>query len=236
MRFGAIHTPRPAGIARLSSRVGAPSSPIPNWLARFPPDGDPLGNDDFGDCVDAADCQIIRIMGGKADRAMALARYTQTGFDLATGQPDNGSDTRADMLNWCAAPIVDLSGKAWPIYWASADHTDEADVENALRLFPLLITVGLPAPIANDPERWSEPPQPGWTADEAHRIVLGYRDDKGWWVRTWGSDYAVSPALLRLMLLAVDIPIPRPASAPSELQIDGLDYAALEADLAALAA
>ena len=72
-------------------------------------------------------------MGGKANRAMALARYgMMTGFNPTTGQPDNGSDTSADLLNWCAAPIVDLDGRPWPIYWASVDHTDLAGVRAAL--------------------------------------------------------------------------------------------------------
>jgi len=234
MRFGAIHSAHPAGLPRLSARAGLTPVPIPNWLARFPADGDPLGNDDFGNCVDAADCQIIRLMGGRADRAMALARY-QMNTGCPPG-PDNGSDTVVDMRNWCAAPIVDLSGQPWPIYWASADHTDVSEIGLALARFPLLITIGLPAAIADAPERWGDPPQSGWTPDEAHRVVLGFEDGRRWWVRSWGLDFAVDPDLLRLMLLTVDVPIPHPSAAPPELRLDGLDYAALSADLAAIAA
>lgn len=237
MRFGAIHAPRPDAIARLSARGALTEAPIPNWFARFPADGDPLGNDDIGNCVDAADCQIVRLMGGRANRQMAMARYAMmTGFDPATGQPDNGSDTSADMVNWCAAPIVDLDGRPFPIYWASVGHTDMAGVGGALARFPLVVTIGLPNQIAQYPERWREPPYPGWTADEPHRVVLGNRTGAGWWLRSWGLDYPTHPDLLRLMLLAVDVPIPHPAAVPPELQWAGLDYAALAADLATISA
>jgi hypothetical protein len=236
-RHGAIHTPRPDGIARLAARMGMAEAPIPNWFARFRADGDPLGNDQFGDCADAADCQLIRLWGGRADRAMALSRYQMnTGFDPATGQPDNGTDTSQDMASWCAAPILDLDGRPRPIYWAWVDHADETEIRAALARFPLAISVGLPAAIADDPDRWGEDPQPGWTPDEGHRIVLGFMNDRGWLVRSWGEDYTVSFALMRLMLLAVDVPIPHPATAPAELQWSGLDYAALARDLATLRA
>ncbi len=177
-RHGAIHTPRPDGIARLAARMGMAEAPIPNWFARFRADGDPLGNDQFGDCADAADCQLIRLWGGRADRAMALSRYQMnTGFDPATGQPDNGTDTSQDMASWCAAPILDLDGRPRPIYWAWVDHADETEIRAALARFPLAISVGLPAAIADDPDRWGEDPQPGWTPDEGHRIVLGFMND-----------------------------------------------------------
>lgn len=238
MRHGAIHRPRPAGIARLTARVSLNAAlPIPNWFAKVPADGDCLGNDMYGDCVDAADCRLIQLWGGRIDRSIALSRYHQmTGFDIATGRPDDGSDTAADMASWCAAPILDLDGKPWPIYWASVDHTNETDIRAALAKGPLLITVGLPQAIADDPERWCENRQPGWAPDEAHRVVLGFADARGWRVRSWGRDYVVSRDLMRLMLLAVDVAIPHPASAPAHLEWAGLDYAALEADLAKLLA
>jgi hypothetical protein len=237
VKRGAIHTPRPPEIARLAARLAAPPTSGPNWLARWPADGDALGNNDYGDCCDAADCQLIRLWGGRTDTSIALGRYQQmTGFDPKTGLPDNGSDTSADLAAWCAAPIIDLDGKSWPIYWASVDHTDETEIRAALTRFPLAISVGLPAAVADNPERWCEAPEAGWTADDGHRLVLGFVDAKGWHVRSWGEDYVVSFALMKLMLWAVDVPIPHPVAAPAELRWAGLDYAALESDLAALAA
>lgn len=237
MRHGAIHAPRPAGVARLRDRATVPSGLAVNWLERFPADGDALGNDRVGNCVPAADCQLIRLWGGAADGALALARYQMmTGCDPATGLPDVGTDTAVDMLSWCAAPILDRDGRPWPIYWASVDHTDETAIRLALTRFPLAITIGLPRAIADDPDRWSAAPGVGWTPDEPHRVVLGHADASGWRVRSWGEDYVVSPALMRLMLLAVDVPIPHPAAAPAHLELEGIDFAALEADLGALLA
>lgn len=237
MKRGAIHTPRPAGVARLAARATLAQAPVPNWFALAPADGDCLGNDVYGNCVDAADCRLIQLWGGKIDKSIALNRYRQmTGFNLVTGLPDNGSDTSADMASWCAAPILDLDGKPWPIYWASVDHTDEEEILAALARLPLAVTIGLPAAIADSPERWSEAPQHDWTAGEGHRVVLGSAGDRGWRVRSWGRDYTVSYDLMRLMLLAVDAPIPHRAAAPAELQWSGLDYTALEADLATLTA
>lgn len=239
MRFGAIHSQPPAMVPRLHSRLdmrGAPVQPR-NWFATVPPDGDPLANDDYGCCVPAADFQLARIWGGKVDRSLVLNRYRLiTGFDPATGQPDNGTDTATDMRQWIAAPILDLDGKPWPIYWATVDQTDEGAIRLALRRFPLRIVIGLPAAVAQDPDRWARPPEPGWTKDEPHCVVLGNVWAGGWQVRSWGSDYTVNFDLMRLMLMAVDVPIPHPSAAPPQMEWAGLDLAALDADLASLSA
>lgn len=219
LRHGALYQPHPPDLPRFP-RALAPV-PIPNHFLHYQADGDALNNDRYGCCVPAADVQIARLWGARCDGTTVLNRYRQTGFDPATGIPDNGTPTADDMLNWAAAPILDLDGRPWPIWWRSVDHTDEGAIRHALARFPLVITLGLPVQIAQEPERWNEPPQPGWTADEGHRVVLGYAEGDVWWVRTWGIDYAVSPELMRLMLLTVDVPIPHPAGVPAELQLAG---------------
>jgi hypothetical protein len=222
LRHGALLAPRPPTVKRLTA--GAPQAPLTNWLTRFKADGDPLGNDQYGCCVDAADIQIMRLWGARCDTSIVLNRYRQTGWNPATGVPDNGTPTSADMLNWVAAPVLDLDLKPWASAWATADHTDDDEIRSALARFPLRITIGLPASIAQFPERWCQAPDPSWTPDEAHEVVLGFADASGWWVRTWGLDYAVSPAMMKLMLLAVDVPIPHPSTVPPELQLAGEDF------------
>jgi hypothetical protein len=106
-RRGAIYRPAPpfvrpfhhtAGLVRLT----APSSA--DWHAKAPANGDALGNDQYGCCVEAADYQIIRLRRANAwgdtwkpTKDMLLTRYGgETGFDPQTGLPDEGTDTATD--------------------------------------------------------------------------------------------------------------------------------------------
>lgn len=208
------------------ARAVAPTV-IPNWFLRFPADGDALRNDELGNCVAAARCQMIRLWGGKADASLSEALYTEWGgYDPRTGQPDNGLDPLQVMFASCAAPGVDAAGKPWPILWTKADPANTAEIRAALEVYPLELTLGLPAAIADYPERWRDPPALGMKPDLGHRVVLGNETAEGWIVRSWGLDWVVHPDLMRVMLLAVDVPIP--TSAPN-LMRTGIDYAAFAA-------
>lgn len=236
-KHGSIITPRPAGLPHLSARAAPVTAAPVNWFANHKADGDMLGNDRWGDCDPAADFRIIELWGGQCSRSLALGRYSLlTGFNPADESTDQGTDTNQDLAAWCSFPIYD--GKTtWPIYWAQIiDPPDLGTVARALTRFPLLATILLPPAIANSPELWCGVmgTGPSWVPSEAHRVVLGAWDGQAWTVRTWGMDVTVSMGMLEQMLCVVDVPIPHPASAPDELNLEGIDFDALTADLAQL--
>lgn len=223
MKFGAIHNQAARDATPIPRLPRAVHRTIPNHFLKFPADADALGNQRVGNCVTAARCQMIRLWGGTANEDMAVTLYTEwSGYDPRTGVPDNGVDTLHAMFASVASPIVDTSGTEWPVQWFKAHHTDEDEIRAALALYPCEITIGLPREIAQEPEQWREPPDPNWTPDEQHRVVLGFVNDDGWWVRTWGLDYPINPELMRLMLLAVDVPVPGIGS----LVLDGTEFMA----------
>lgn len=232
MKHGSIITPRPPGLPHLSHRATAVLPAPVNWFKKSA-DGNMLGNDQYGDCDPAADFRIIQLWGGACTQTLALARYTQlTGFDAAIPSTDQGTDTNQDMKAWCSFPIFD-GQNSWPIYWAQIDGSDLDQVGRALTRFPLLITFLLPVAIADKPELWagSVGTGPAWVPSEGHRVVLGGWTGTNWIVRTWGMDVLVSPAIMALMLAVVDVPIPHPLAAPDELNLDGIAFDALAADL-----
>lgn len=225
-RHGAIHNQAARDATPIPRLPRAIRRTIPNHFLKFPADADALANDRVGNCVTAARCQMIRLWGGTADEALAIRLYTAWGgYDPHTGTPDNGIDTLHAMFASVASPVVDSAGRQWPIRWAKAHHTDEDEIRAALARWPLEVTIGLPRQVAQEPGRWSEAPEPGWTADEPHRVVLGFEDGAGWWVRSWGLDVPIHPDLMRLMLLAVDVPIP--VDGVEALALDGVDFGGL---------
>lgn len=240
MKHGSIITPRPRHLSHLRSRTKAGTfHPQPvNWFVK-PPDGDLLGNDDYGDCDPVADFRLIQKWGGQCSKELALNRYTQlTGFSRNDPATDQGTDTNADMMSWCAFPIFD-GGRAWPIYWAAIESTDYDQIHRALQRFPLLITIVLPKAVEQNPELWRGMPGGSsgmWEPTEPHRVLLGGWDGSYWTIETWGMHVPVSEAMMELMLTpgCVDVAIPHPDVAPDALNLDGIDFASLEIDLAAM--
>ena len=108
MKLGARHRPQPLAVRPLSQRASLHlmiPPPHVDWHAKCPPDRDALSNDKYGCCVEVADYRIIQmrkaVMWGDATKPLVadiLARYSAlTGFNITTGQPDNGTDAVADM-------------------------------------------------------------------------------------------------------------------------------------------
>ncbi len=225
MKHGSILSERPAALAHLNARAAdtAAFKPI-DWFKDHPPDGDPLGNDDFGCCDPAADFRLIQLWGGECDQHLVLNRYSQlTGFSAAVASSDQGTDTNLDLRSWCAFPIFD--GKvSWPIYWAQVAPVNGREVLRALQRVPLLGTIILPKAIDQSPEKWADPPGSGddWIPSEAHRVVIGGWDGTFWKVRTWGMDVKVHPMTMGLLLSGgiVDVAIPHPACAPEALYLE----------------
>jgi hypothetical protein len=127
--------------------------PSADWHAKCPADGDALSNDKYGCCVEVADSRIIQmrkaVMWGDATKPLVsdiLGRYTAlTGFNLVTGQPDNGTDTVADMQSWCTHGIR-ISDQTLDVpYWSMAHPTDQNEVNLAIaHTGPVAITMLLP--------------------------------------------------------------------------------------------
>ena len=238
-RFGALHTPAPPEVPYLSARSRMDRMGVPrrgDWFAECPPDGDMLGNDVMGNCVPVANLRLIEVWGGVALLEDAVARYTYlTGYDPATGLPDDGTDTAKDMLNWAAAPIVS-GGRDWPILWTVVSPRNQADLAIALSATPILTTLLLPEAVRDDPEAWQRPPGtgPGWEPQYGHRVLAGKFDAWTRWVRTWGEDVQVHPDFWAAYAVACDVPIL--ITAATTLTISGLEYRRIEADMRLLTA
>ena len=244
MKHGSIITPKPSQVPEFKLRTmtthatAPPIQPV-NWFKDCPPDGDALGNDDFGCCDPAADFRIVQLWGGKCSKDLVLNRYEQlTGFRSDIPSTDQGTDTNMDMRSWCSFPIYDGT-KAWPTLWAQIPSNDLSQALTALQRFPLLVTLALPVAVADYPERWVLPPGSGagWAPTEGHRVVLGGWDGSNWLVRTWGTDVPIGDAMFRLMLGpgVFDVPIPEP-SLQDRFDLEGISFDALEVDLRLLVA
>jgi hypothetical protein len=249
MKLGAIHRPAPPAIRPLAERASLSLMTAPaavDWHAACPADGDMLGNDRFGNCVPVAELRAIQMRranaGGdqwKPAEAQALGLYGRlTGFNPATGQPDDGTDTAAAMTTWCSTGIrVNSQDEDVPL-WASVDPANLEHVRLAIAYTgPVQITLALPQ-AAQDLAVWAEAPGfgPAWAARSwgCHRVISGKYDGPEFVVRTWGHDLAVHPKFWSAYVLAVDATLSREWLDTTGLAPSGLDWTALEHDLAVL--
>ena len=239
LRTGCNPTDRPTSIQPLTARAVLAELPKPrNWATACPADGNLYANDRYGCCVPVADFRYIEAVLANADGSPAwkpsqnaiLARYAAlTGFDPVTGQPDNGTDTSADLVAFCRDGIAlpDLQRVIVPL-WASVDPTRLDHVEAALGLAPCPVSLRLPVGwdrIEDDLDAWNG--TPGTPTDEFHRVLLVAPRV----VRTWGMDVAMSEAWWDQCVVAVDFLGVRDA-----LPALALDWEALVADAAGLGA
>lgn len=249
MRLGAIYRPAPLAIRPLAVRAGLhlmTAPPRADWYAKAPADGDSLGNDRYGCCVPVADYQLIRVHRANAwgdswkpTTDMTLGRYAaMTGFDPATGQPDNGTDTADDLTAWCCHGIrIDSQNLDVP-RWAVINPAEPEHVNLAIaHLGGIQITISLPA-AAEDPSIWSKAPgtgpswQPGTLGQ--HRITSSKYDELTRTVRTWGLDIEMHPEFWSRYVIATDAILSREWLDATGLTPDDLDWDALTGDLAAL--
>ena len=249
MRLGANHTPAPAPIRPLAERAQLHlMKPNPaDWFRAIPADGDPRANDRFGDCWPLARrwCIALRRATAAGDTtppavADVLADYaTLTGFDPATGQPDDGTDTSAGMTAWITKGVR-VNDQTLDIpHWVTVDPTNDAHVALAIDCAgPLMATWRLPMAM-QDPAVWSQAPGTGtdWTTVWGeHEVCLAATDGEALcWVRTWGNDLEVHPDIRRRFMIGVDVPLDLSVGGwlqTTGLTPMGLDYAALRADVA----
>lgn len=252
MQLGAIHRPAPAAIVQLRQRARLDlmqAPPSADWFAKCPADGDYLGNDLHGNCVPVADYRIIQIrrMNVFGDRwkpttAMTLDRYAKlTGFNPITCLPDDGTDTAADMTDWCTKGIQVNAQDIDVSLWTAINPNDVQHVKiGVAHIGPLAVTLALPLAF-QDLKRWASVPGFGvdWAAASwgFHRVVLGKYDGDVFTLRTWGQDLELHPAAWRSYVVAVDAPLSRVSWLdPTGLSPSGLDWDALHSDMLKLAA
>lgn len=250
MKLGALHRSAPASVphldtrARLSLMVAPPSA---DWFSACPADGDTLGNDRVGDCVEVTDYRIIQVRRANAwgdawkpTEDQCLARYAAlTGFDPITGQPDNGTPTDVDMTDWCTKGIrLDTQNLDVP-HWTVVDPQNVQHVNLAIAHGgPVAITINLPLGAQN--LDWNVAPGTGadWAPGSwgAHRVLAGKYDGETRTVRTWGRDIIMHPEFWARYVISCDLAISREWLTATGLTPAGMDWGALTADAVKLSA
>ena len=221
-----------------------------DWLSAIPADGNAYGNDLRGDCWPVARRWVIALRRANAagdttrpDQQAIWDDYTAlTGYDQATGVPDNGTDISQGMTDWVTNGVRVNSQTLDVPHWSLIDPTNDAYVALAIGIAgPLMVTWQLPMAM-QDPANWSQAPRTGsdWTTVWAeHETVLGATDGKDWvTTRTWGMDLHVHPEVRRRYAVQIDVPLdtsPGGWLQTTGLTPAGLDYAALTADMAQIA-
>lgn len=250
-KHGAIYRPAPLCVrpwSRLTGGASIRAAPRADWHAKAPADGNPLGNDRFGCCVEAADFQVIRMRRANAwgdewkpTPDVVLKRYAaMTGFDPAKGIPDLGTDTASDMATWCSKGIrIDSQNEDVP-FWIVLNPHDLNAVNAAIEyLGPILLTMALPS-AAENPASWSIAPGtgPGWEPGSLgyHRTIAGKYDGAIRTTRTWGRDYEMHPEFWSRYVVGADATISREWLDTTGRSPSNIDWNELLSDRSILAA
>lgn len=244
MRLGAIHRAAPSGVPFLSARARLSRMTPPksvDWHLKCPPDGDALGNDLYGCCVPAETYREIQMRRANAwgdtwkpTEADVLARYAAlTGFNVATGQPDQGTDTAAETADYCTRGVRLDSQTVDIPHWTLIDPTKTNDMKLAIaHLCAIALTAALP--IGSQDMDFAKPPGsgPDWVAGSwgVHRILSGKYDGDVFTIRTWGLDYPVHPEWMQRYVIAAEVRVSRTWTQATGLTPSGLDWDGLIAD------
>jgi len=245
-RTGLVHVPgEPSG--HLRTVLGGLQPPAErDWAAVAEArtgvaiyDGDPLDNDQVGNCVACGALRSIQarraIAGGDTRRptgAMARALYRVWGWD---GTPANDLGLRSDV----AAAAWSSRGVEWGDVWldipfvSAIDPANEAHVRAALAfLGPLQLDLALREGW-QDADIWDVSDAPLWGD---HRVcAMGY-DPDGVDLVTWGLRRRLTWAALARFGLAIYATVSASWLDNRWISPPGLDLAALQAEAAALAA
>lgn len=249
-KLGAVHNPPPETIRTLSERASLHLMNVPksaDWFKACPADGNSLGNDHAGNCVQVARYRTIQARLANTqgfiwalDQSLPIAMYArETGYDLATGKPDNGTNTNDDMVDWCKnGTRIDDQLEDVPL-WVIVNPFDDNHLALAIgHCGPIQVTFNLPLE-AQDLTTWSKPPGrgTGWRPGTwgEHRGITGAFDGSVRMVRTWGQDIAIHPEWWSKYVLGVDVTLSRSTWFDATgLAPAGLDWGALRADLDSL--
>lgn len=250
MKLGAIHQPTPTHIPFLAARARLDLMQAPatcDWFAKCPADGDMLGNDSYGDCCEVTDYRIIQVRRANAwgdlwkpTEGMCLARYSAlTGFNILTGQPDDGTITTTDMADWCTKGIrLDDQNLDVP-HWCVVDPHNLQHVNLAIANGgPVAVTINLP--IGAQSLDWGKAPGTGtdWVAGSwgAHRVPVGKYDSGERTCRTWGKDVGIHPDFWSAYVIGLDVPWSREWLETTGLTPAGMDWDELSTDMLRIAA
>lgn len=241
MRLGLIHRPHPC-LPRISAHLAGQVPPVvADWHGRIALDGDALGNDQVGNCVECGTLRAIQIMravaagdGRKPTASEALALYRAwAGWD---GTPGGASDcgTASDV----AAAQWASTGVAWGEQWRDVPAVAGFDPRIASHLRAAIAWLGpvqldLDMPLsAQDQETWSvgdgEAGRPGsWGA---HRVCVGKYDACGFTCVTWGVERPMTEAFVETYALDAMVCVSRSwldvlGRSPLGLDLDALEAA-----------
>lgn len=226
---GAWHRPAPDWVPALAASVvldDMPAPPRADWFAACPADGDALGNDTHGCCVEAADFRLIEAWLAnsagsdlwKPSLDLVLGRYARlTGYDPATGLNDNGTRTDQDLADFTSMGItLPALQRDFVPWWRRIDPLNDGHLAVGVgECGPALVTLALPrnwAAIEADSGAWAVAPGQGSDWDlcgACHRVLFGRFDGVARWVRSWGRDLAVHPDWWRRYCVAVDLLLDR---------------------------
>jgi len=250
MRLGAIHRAPPASVPLLAARARLDLMTAPksvDWHAAAPANGDALGNDKAGCCVEAWDFQeeclrLANAMGSpwRPTAGMVMARYVRlTGYDPATGQPDDGTDTAADTADLCRKGL-EINDQLLDVpHWTLLDPANLEHMKIAVAHFGA-VAMTLNLPIALQDMDFAKAPGagPDWVPGSwgMHRVGSGTYDGDVFTIRTWGLDKPVHPETLKLILVAAEARVSQRWLTATGLAPSGLDMDALMADRTRLAA
>lgn len=227
-KLGLIHVDTPSdvpGVARLPMANIMPPTSV-DWLSRCPADGDMLGNDVLGDCVQVAKLRTIQIrraiaMGDswKPTLDMAVGLYQrETGYSPDVPGSDQGTMTDTSMRAWTASGVRVNDQDLDVVHWLSVPRRSALQTKLALaHTGPLQLSLNLPAAlqdIVQAGKDWELPASFAggeWTPGSwgAHRVVLGGYDPTGWKIRTWGMDVRMDFGFMIMFGLAIDATLSR---------------------------
>ena len=178
--------------------------------------------------------------GWRPTRDMAFGLYAAlTGFNPVTLLPDNGTNTVHAMTVWSANGIRIDGQNLDVVCWATVDPADAAHIAIAIgHTGPVQATLALPR-AAEDVAVWSQPPGvgAGWEPGSwgCHRVMVGAFDGAQRVCRTWGEDVTIHPAFWSAYVIGIDAALSREWLDATGLAPSGLDWDALEQDVASLA-
>ena len=250
MKLGAIHRARPGSVARLAARSDLDGLRAPaetDYFKKCPADGDPLGNDLIGNCVP---CSVLREIQVRRTNAfgdewkptapLTIPLYTKwSGFDPATGKPDEGCDTVLAMTSWATDGVWVNEQDLDIVTWVSVDHANLTHTKLAIFMTGAVgVTLAMPQ-AAQDLSAWATAPGtgPDWAPASwgYHRVMSAKYSSDTFTVRTWGNDLVCHPEFWSRYVVAVDATLSVRWFDTTGLAPPGLDWAALKADMAQLA-
>jgi hypothetical protein len=187
----ARHDPRTFDYAKYRTGVSTPP-PDAHWGHGLP--FAMLGNDKYGDCVEAGYAHIVQIWGDRAgntfvpDEADTLAAYTaMTGFNPNDPSTDKGTDILTAVNYWKS---TGMNGHEITAY-AALNPVDQNQMEEAIAFFGGAY-IGLQLPISAQSQVGQE-----WTVTQGkdaqagswggHCVPLCGYDASRLWCVTWGA-------------------------------------------------